>query len=100
MNVFEELYNNTVQKLEIITEQNMRLKERLSRCEEALRYYANIRNYKTQDNMGITFQQILQNDYEDAANTRTTQLAGRRARSYFKEYQLDPNISGENGDFA
>ena len=100
MNVFEEMYNNTVQKLEIMTEQNQRLKERLSRCEEALRYYANIRNYKTMDHAGIVAAEILQNDHESADNTRSTTLAGRRARSYFKEYSLDANISGENGDTA
>ncbi len=66
--------------------------EQLHYCEDMLRFYANPHSYRVGEKQGeSTFQDRLTADYEDAANTTKTKLAGARARLYFKSY--DRSIS-------
>jgi hypothetical protein len=71
------------------TEETARaLVQRLGKAEEALRFYANPKNYAVILNSegSAVFQDRLIGDLEDAANTSQTKIAGARARQYLKIY--------------
>ena len=66
--------------------------ERLANAENALRFYANPKNYAHHHNPhepGVVFQNRLIDDFEEAANSANTHVAGRRAREHFKTYETD-----------
>ena len=64
--------------------------ERIKDCEDALRFYSHVTNYETSvrgQQSGITYQNKLKDDFEQADNDPKTLIAGRRAREYFKKYE-------------
>lgn len=68
------------------------LKERLNEAEVALMYYSHVQNYQSSirgQQTGITYQNALKEDFEQADNDAKTLIAGRRARDYFKRYAKD-----------
>lgn len=65
--------------------------ERIKDCEDALRFYSNFTNYLVSlpGQSGLTYQNMIQDDFETADNDTNTLIAGRRAREYFKKYDKD-----------
>ena len=69
-----------------------RTSERLANAENALRFYANPKNYahnRDPQEPKLVFQNRLIDDFEKAANSANTHIAGRRAREHFKAYETD-----------
>jgi hypothetical protein len=66
--------------------------ERLASAENALRFYANPKSYtynRDPHEPGLVFQNKLIDDFETAANSANTYIAGKRAREHFKTYETD-----------
>lgn len=63
-----------------------RANERVGKAEEALRFYANVKNYAVNNEgaTGLVFQNRVIDDFEKV-DVRT-HVAGRRARLHFAEY--------------
>lgn len=62
-------------------------KKRRVSAEDALHFYANPANYNPQKPYeGITYQNLLIADFEDAANSKNTKIAGAKARLHFKVF--------------
>lgn len=69
-----------------------RTSERLANAENALRFYANPKSYahnRDPQEPELVFQNRLLDDFEKAANSANTHIAGRRAREHFKIYETD-----------
>lgn len=64
------------------------VKARLAEAEGSLMFYGDVRNYMTRPLCGVfTYQDVLKNDSEVAANTDNTKVAGFRARQHLKRYE-------------
>lgn len=56
-------------------------------CEEALRFYGNPSNYALVMSADVITQGWIKDDYTSPDNGVNTNVAGRRAREYFKKHE-------------
>jgi hypothetical protein len=84
-NFLSERLNNVLDELEHVRKELRSRSEKLAKAEEALRFYADVRNYNTIAANGkslVGF--VITSDYDEAANPGTnTFVAGKKAREYF-----------------
>lgn len=75
------------QELRHLREMLKKTQEILNHCEGVLHFYSNITNYGVSAvgiQSGITYQNALKDDFEQADNDSKTVIAGHKAREYFK----------------
>lgn len=79
----------TVDELQSVREKLQATMARLAEAETALRFYADPRNYEATRMLDgrTVFQDRLKGDYSIADNSQNTNIAGSRARQYFKNHE-------------
>ncbi len=86
-----EQLERTALELQSVREKLRSVSDRLSDAEDMLRFYGNPKNYEPVRNFetGAVFQNCLKDDATVSDNHSNTKLAGKRARDYFKRYEIE-----------
>lgn len=90
--ILEKRLEETQKELEHLREalrrKQEKMQERLRDCESVLQFYAVMSNYGVvpKDASGVTRQNAVKDDFDQADNDPKTLIAGRRAREYFTKY--------------
>lgn len=86
--MLDGLLEKSLDENKALKEKLASLTDRLASAEGALMFYANPKNYMTRPLCGVfTYQDVLKNDSEVAANTDNTKVAGALARKHLARYE-------------
>lgn len=86
MNIMESRLEEVEKELKDTREVLKSMDLKLTGAQEALRYYANVKNYGIlpQGLERAVYQNVLKSDYTIVKSDPTNYIAGKRAREYFK----------------